>query len=126
MSVLSTAVKAKAGAKAVKGAAKNPGVVRFGAQASKPVVKLRVKTPLAKRGARRRFEHFGETARDFGETLVAYGPSAAAELGLVEAPKAKRTAPRLVAGAVLGAGAVYFLEPESGPAHRDKVKDLVS
>src|SRR5206468_7179055 len=131
MSVLSTTTKTFAGAKAGKGVAKNPGLIRIGAQATKPVAKFgaqaakpvakfgaKAGTPIAKRRARGRVSSlgssardFGDAARDFGETLVTYGPQAAQELGLVQGPKPRRTAPRLAAGAVIGAGAVYFLEP---------------
>jgi hypothetical protein len=68
----------------------------------------------------------GEAMRSAGETLVTYGPQAAQNLGLVEVPKPKRTAPRVAAGVVIGAGAMYFLEPEHGKEHREKVAHLVS
>ncbi|MGH2931185.1 MAG: hypothetical protein ACRDL8_23475, partial [Solirubrobacteraceae bacterium] len=63
-----------------------------------------------------------ETARAVGETILARGPQAAQTLGLVEAPKPKekRTAPRVATGVVIGAGAVYLLEPE----HRRRVLRL--
>lgn len=117
MAVLSTPTKAKAGAKAVKGAAKNPGVLKVGAKSTSPVAKIGLKTgaPVAKRQARKRFESFGETARTVAEDLVTYGPSAAQELGLVDAPKPKRTAPRVAVGVVIGAGAVLLVE------HREKL-----
>ncbi|HZU40977.1 MAG TPA: hypothetical protein VE992_07985 [Solirubrobacteraceae bacterium] len=139
MSLLSTTAKVKVGGKATKTAAKNPGLLKMGAQATAPLAKLGVKAgppitklgvkataPLAKRRARRRIERLGEAARELGETLVTYGPQAAQELGLVETPKPKRTAPRVAAGAVLGAGAMYFLEPGHGKEHREKVLSKVS
>lgn len=86
----------------------------------------RVYAPIAKRRARRRIGTIGDTARTYGELLVNYGPSAAQELGLVSSPKPKRTAPRLAAGAIIGAGAMYFLEPEHGAKHREKARQLVS
>ncbi|HLY51215.1 MAG TPA: hypothetical protein VKR21_18630 [Solirubrobacteraceae bacterium] len=54
-----------------------------------------------------------------------HAPRAAYDLGLAEPPKPKRTAPRLVAGVVIAASAVYFLEPEHGKEHREKVTQLV-
>jgi hypothetical protein len=81
---------------------------------------------VAKRRARKRIERLGEATMNLGQLLVTYGPQAAANLGLVEQPKPKRTAPRLAAGAVLGASAVYFLEPEHGKEHREKVLQKVS
>lgn len=118
--VLTKGAKGAVGVKAAKAVAKNPGIVKFGAKAA---------TPVAKRKARKgvnRVERFGDAAAAFGRELVEYGPQAAQELGLVELPKPKRTAPRLAAGVVLGAGAVYFLEPENGREHREKVLKLVA
>lgn len=52
------------------------------------------------------------------------------DLGLAEPPKAKRitpgVAPGVAAGVVIGAGAMYFLEPGHGAEHREKVAHLVS
>lgn len=56
--------------------------------------------------------------------MAVHATRAAYELGLAKPPK--RTTPRVVAGIVIGASAVYFLEPESGPKHRKKVVKLVS
>ena len=124
MSVLSPTTKARVGVKAAKGAMKNPGLVKVGAKASMPAA--RVGASFAKRRARRRVSRLGEAIRDAGETLVTYGPTAAQNLGLVEAPKPKRTAPRVAAGVVIGAGAMYLLDPEHGKEHREKVAGLVS
>lgn len=126
MSVL-TRSKAKVQAKATKGALKNPGLARLGAQAG-----LKAYTPIVKRRTRKRVGRvgdtartFGDTARTYGEMLVTHGPEAAQELGLVAAPKPKRTVPRVAAGVVIGAGAAYFLEPEHGPQRREKALSLV-
>ena len=116
MSVVSTATKARLGTKAAKGALRRPGMARAAA---------RVYTPIAKRRARRRIGAIGDTARTYGELLVHYGPSAAQELGLVSAPKPRRTAPRVAAGVVIGASAMYFLEPGHGAEHREKARHLV-
>lgn len=117
MPVMSTATKARIGTKAAKGALRRPGVARLGARAYAPIVKRRTRT---------RIGSIGGTAREYGELLVNYGPSAAQELGLVSAPKAKHTAPRVAAGVIIGAGAMYFLEPEHGAEHREKARSLVS
>lgn len=103
MPVLSNKTKSKAGARALK--------------ATKPYVKDR---------ARRSADQIGEASRELGDTLTAYAARAAHELGLAEAPKRKRKTPRIVAGMVISAGAVYFLEPKQGPKHRKKVAQLVS
>jgi hypothetical protein len=144
MAVLSTTTKA--GAKAAKTAAKRPRMVwstgkfwvkatkpaaKIGAKATKPAAKVAVKAgkPMAKRRARRRGDQMidvarmlGDRARLAGEVLVVYGPMVAYELGLAERPTPKRTAPRVMAGIVIGATAVYFLDAE----HREKVGGLVS
>lgn len=139
MAILSTTSKAKVGAKAAKVAVKNPSLVRrggqaaapvgkFGLKASKPVGKLGFKAakPVLKRRVRGRAERVAETARTAAEMLVIYGPPAAYELGLAEPPKPKRSAPRVAVGIFIGASAMYFLEPEHGREHREKVTQLVS
>ncbi len=128
MSLVSTTTKARLAGKTARGAATHPGAMKAGARATKPVAKLGLKTGtlFAKRRARGRVERIGEAVRSAGETLVTYGPQAAQELGLVETPKPKRTAPRVAAGMVIGASAMYFLEPGHGKEHRDKVASLVS
>lgn len=143
MSVISTATKARMGGKAAKTMAKNPGAMltlgkagakaagpmaKLGAKAGPPMTKLSMKAgkPLAKRRARRRVEKLSEAVRSAAEELATYGPQAAQELGLVEPPKRRRTAPRVAAGVVLGAATMYFLEPEHGKEHREKVAHMVS
>jgi hypothetical protein len=128
MAVLNSATKGKAGVKALEMAARKPGLLRLGAQAATPTGKFGLKAgkPLLKRRVRRRAARLGETARTLGETLVTCGPQVAYEVGLAEPPKSKRTAPRVAAGALLGASAMYFLEPEHGREHREKLAELVS
>jgi len=127
MSVVSKGTKGVLGIKAGRVAAKHPRALISGAKAAAPVGKLSLKAsrPLLKRKALRQAEKVGEAARTLGEALVVYGPQAAYELGLAEPPKRKRTAPRLAAGIVIGAGAMYFLEPGVGRQHREKVAQLV-
>jgi hypothetical protein len=127
MSALSTFSKTKLRTQAAKGAVRNPGLARLAAQGA-----LKVYTPIVKRRTRKRVGRVGETARSIGDTartygemLVTHGPGAAQELGLVSAPKPKRTVPRVAAGVVIGAGAAYFLEPEHGPERREKALSLV-
>ena len=131
MSIISPTTKTKAGAKAAKAAkamATRPRILASGTRVAVPTVKFAAKArkPLVKRRARRRADRLGKAARKFGEVVVEYGPTAAYELGLAEPPKEKRTAPRVVAGIVIGATAVYFLEPEQGPERRKKVAELVA
>ena len=125
MAVLS-ASKAKVGTKAAKTAIKNPGAVKgapkMAGKTARPVAKFgfRAAKPMTKRRAKSRFEKIGETLRSAADEIVTYGPSAAVELGLVEAPKPKRTAPRVLVGVLIGAGAMYAVE------HREQVASLVS
>lgn len=100
-----------------KGAKATFPAARLGFQASKPFLRRR---------ARQRFEHLAETARTVGEVLAVYGPQAAYELGLAEPPRPKRTTPRVALDMLIGASAVYFLEPDAGPQHRQKLGELVS
>lgn len=126
--MLSTTTKVKLGAKGVRGAVRHPGMVRAGVTGGTAMGRTAAKMtlPIVRRRTRRRIGGLADTARDIGQTLVTYGPDAAVNLGLIEAPKRKRTAPKVAAGAVLGAGAMYFLEPEHGKEHREKVAQLVS
>jgi hypothetical protein len=138
MDVLNARTKAKLGWKTAKAGAKRPNALRATVP---PAVRLTFKTgkPLAKRRARQQAQRIGETARTVGETARTLGetawmlgetlrhvPQAAQELGLAEAPPPKRTAPRVAAGVVIGASAVYFLEPGVGAEHRRQVLRLVS
>jgi hypothetical protein len=81
------------------------------------------------RQARQWLDQLRDAKRSLGELLTVQAPRAAYKLGLTERPKPKRTAPRVAAGVVLGAGvgvgAMYFLEPKHGREHRKKVAQLV-
>jgi hypothetical protein len=126
MSVLSTSTKSKAGAKAAKAIATRPRLLIVGAKASAPAAKLGLKAskPYANHLARRGADQIVEASRALGEAMAVHATRAVYELGLAKPPK--RTAPRVAAGMVIGATAVYFLEPESGRKHRKKVAKLVS
>jgi hypothetical protein len=115
MSVINTTTKGKAGLRVAKGAAKRPRLLVSGTRTAMPL----------SRHARKRADQVGDAARRVAEALAIYGPQAAYELGLAEPPKPKRTAPRVAAGVVIGASAVYFLEPGQGREHREKVAQLV-
>jgi hypothetical protein len=142
MEVLSTTTaKGRQGWNAAKTVAQNPSLTRFtvktGAKAVPPITKISFK--LGQRVGKRqgRLEHAGEVLGELGKAIfaigevvggmmAAYGPLAARQLGWAEAPKEKRTAPRVVAGAVIGAGAVYFLEPKYGPERREQLLRLIN
>jgi hypothetical protein len=128
MAVISTTSKGKLSVKTAGAALKNPGATRVVSKAVKPAAKAgaNYRTALAKRRARRRAVRARETARTVGEVLLVKAPDAARELGLIERPAPKRTAPRVAVGVLIGAGAMYLLEPGShGKEHREKVATLV-
>jgi hypothetical protein len=131
MSVLNSTTKAKGrlGLKVVGAAVKNPGTTRRAAKATAPAAKagFNLRKGLAKRRAARRVERARETARRVGYAVFVQAPQAAQELGLIERPAPKRTAPRIVVGVLLGASAMYLLEPGTpGKQHREKVASLVA
>lgn len=124
MAVLGKATKGFVGVKAAKGVAKNPKILKAGAKAAPPAAKFgwKLTKPRLTRRTRRRAERLGEAV---GSALAVYGPQAAEQFGLIEPPKPKRTAPRVAAGVVIGATAVYLLEPEHGREHREQLRQLV-
>lgn len=123
MSAFGTATKGWLGVKATKSVAKNPRLIKAGAKAGAPAAKLgwRVAKPRMKRSTRRRAERVGGV---LGSALVT-APQLAEQFGLAEPPKPKRTAPRVAAGMVIGATAMYFLEPEHGRERREQVRSLI-
>ncbi len=123
MAVLRRTTKGKLAVKAAKAVAKNPELLRYGGKAAAPAAKLRF--TIGKRRTRRQARRLGNTARAVGTTLALYAPQAARELGLFQAPKQSRRAPFVAAGVVLGATAVYFLEPAQGRQHRQQIRQLV-
>jgi len=117
MTWLSTTTKATVGVKAAQGLAKRPALAKL---------TFRVSKPLLKRRARQSAEQLADTARTLATIVAIYGPLVGQELGLVEAPKPRRTAPCIAAGSVIGASAVYFLEPQYGRERREQLLRLVS
>jgi hypothetical protein len=129
MAVLSNSTKGKASLKAAGAAIKNPAATRLVAKASAPAAKggLRLVKRAAKRKASQRIEDVAKTARTLGETIAIYGPEAAQLFGWVEPPKPKRTAPRVLVGVIIGAAAMFMLEPSAaGKERRAKARDFVS
>lgn len=128
MTLLTTTTKTMVPLKAAKGAAKHPGVLFAGARAGKPATKLglAVGKPYARHQARQRVDQLGDAVKTAGEVVSTYGPQIARELGLVEQPKPKRTAPRVAAGVVIGASAMYLLEPGHGREHREQLRKMVA
>lgn len=128
MALISRTTKTKAGLKAAKGAAKRPQLLITGTKVAVPAGKagLKASKPLLKRRARQRVDQLDRASRTLGTALAVYAPRAAYELGLARPPRPKRTTPRIAAGIVIGASAMYFLEPGHGKEHRDRVAQLVT
>jgi hypothetical protein len=128
MAVLNTTSKEKLALKGSARIAKRPALLRSGAKAAKPPIKLGFTAgkPLARWRARRRLKNAMDTAQSLGAAVKEYGPEAARLVGALEEPKQKRTAPRVAAGVVIGASAVYFLDPKQGAEHRQQARRLVT
>lgn len=129
MTMISVDTRRKAAQKAGKAAASHPTLALRAAKTTAPAARLGLKAskPVVKRRAKQRADQINRAARTLGEALTVYGPTVAYQLGLAEEPpKPKRIAPRVAAGVLVGAGAMYFLEPETGQEHRQKVLELVS
>lgn len=128
--MLSTMTKATAGAKTAKTFAQNPLLRSAVTQAGPPIAKLSVtagKKRMSRKG-RKQLEQMGDALGTVASLTSTYAPRAALaaqELGLVEAPKPKRTAPRLLAGVLIGAIAMLLLEPGHGREHRQQVQRLI-
>jgi hypothetical protein len=68
----------------------------------------------------------GGAARTAGAIAVTYGPLVARLVVAPEPPRKRRTGSAVLAGMVIGAAAVYLLEPEHGSVRRRRVMALVS
>ncbi len=125
MSFVNTTTKAVLGIKAGKTTARHSGIVKNVGRAVAPVGKasFRVGKPLMNRQLRRRARRIADTT---GLVLTSYGPLAAYALGLAEPPRQRRVTPWLGTGVVIGASAVYLLEPEQGGERRQRIAQLVS
>lgn len=114
---------------AALGLVDDPAIRHAALHATPPVAKLglNIGKRVAQRRAQQRIAQLSDAINALGAIVAAYGPIVARQLGIVEEPpKVKRTAPLVAAGAAVGAGAVYFLEPGSGRAHRERIQRLIS
>lgn len=114
----------------------DPQLRSAAAQAAPPLARIGagVGRRLARRRAQRRVRQLNDAITTARALIATYGPLAVEQLqqiGVVEPPpKPRRTrrllAPRFVAGALAGAGAMYLLEPSHGHEHRRQLQKLVS
>ena len=128
--MLSTKTKAKTGARTAKAIVQHPVLRTAVSQAGPPIARagVRVGKQRLSRKSRKQLEQLGETLGTVAGVASDYLPQAvlaAQELGLIEAPKTKRTRPRLLAGIALGAAAMFLLEPGHGREHRRQVQRLL-
>lgn len=109
-------VSSKAKSKVAKKAATNPRLTWTVFKRALPIVRFGFKLgkPVVKRKARQRVEPALVVVRTVGPLVAEYGPPLAEQFGLIERPKEKRTAPRVLVGVVIGAGAMYVLSQRSG------------
>jgi hypothetical protein len=127
--------KTAVASKAAFGLAKKPTARRATAKAARPSAKVAfmIAKPIVLRRIRQSTAQIVDAAATVAEAavmtavvLATYGPDAAVELGLVEPPpKPKPAAPRVIAGVVIGASAVYFLDPAHGQKRRDRIAGLM-
>jgi hypothetical protein len=109
-------VSSTAKRKVVKTAASKPRLTWAVFKRSLPIVRFgfRLSKPLVKRKARQRVAPALVVVRTVGPLVAEYGPPLAEQFGLIEKPKEKRTAPRVLVGVAIGAGAMYVLSQRSG------------
>jgi hypothetical protein len=111
------------------GLVEDPSIRQAAVEAAPPVARLslNVGKRFAKQRAQRRMEQVNDAVNALAALVTAYGPILARQLGIVEEPQpARRTAPLVAGGALVGAGAVYFLEPGAGRRHREQVQHLIA
>jgi hypothetical protein len=123
MSVSSTKTKAGVGGKTAKQAAKHPKLVLCGARGAQPVVRGVVK--LRTRQVRHQAVAVLDAGRSLGQSVFEAGRQAAQDAAQAQLPR-KRTAPRVAVGIVVGAAAMYFLDPTSGDERRRNVLGLIT
>jgi hypothetical protein len=103
--------------------AQNPQVRSLAAWLGR--IGLQMRGRMARGETQRRAQRISDALLTARALIATYGPEAIEQLeqmGVLERPKPKRTAPRFLAGAVAGAGAMYLLEPR----HRQQLQKLVS
>jgi hypothetical protein len=111
--------KSAVGVEAAKGILTDPAIRSAAAEAGPPVARLslNVGKRFARRRTRKQLEQIGDTINSLASLLATYGPMVAQQLGAVDAPKQKRTAPRVATGVVIGATTMYILAPKLPQRH---------
>lgn len=120
--------KASTGISTAKVIIEDPQIRRAAVEAAPPVARLGVTVGkrVARRQAREQIKQISDAVNTLSMLVSTYGPQLVKQLGLIEEPKRKRTAPRFVAGALIGAGTMYLLEPQTGSEHRQQLQRLMS
>ena len=103
-----------------KGMIEHPTFRHAATSVAVPVAKRRIRT--RSRRARRQAERYGQLAQTTAGTLA----QSAQQLGLLETPTPKRTGPRVAVGVVIGATAMYLLEPAAGAQRRAKLAAMAN
>jgi hypothetical protein len=114
-----TKTKATLGVETAKGILTDPDIRSAAAEAGPPVARLslNIGKRFARRRTRKQLEQIGDTINTLATLLATYGPMVAHQLGAVEPPKQKRTAPRVATGVVIGATTMYVLQPKLPQRH---------
>jgi hypothetical protein len=73
---------------------------------------------LAREAARMSGEQLVRAAR---RSVIRYGTAAGQALGLIERPRSRRAVPRVLAGALVGAGMAFLLDPDLAREPRRKL-----
>ena len=122
MAMLGTTTKVALGAKAAKSpVARGAGTKALKLTPTAGKAAVAAGKPILKRRTRKRVNEATDAAV---LALASYAPGAIRHLGL-RAPKRKRTAPRVLAGVVIGATAMYLFEPGHGAEHRERLLKLI-
>lgn len=120
--------KTAVGVGAARGIIEDPQIRKAAAEAAPPVARLgmSIGKRVARRQARRQVKQLGDAVNTLSLLASTYAPQIARQLGVVEEPKRRRTGSRFLTGALLGAGTMYLLEPQTGQQHREQLQRLMT
>ncbi len=103
------------GARGVGFVARHPVASRF---------TFRLVRRVAERRAERKLDNVRHALNDFADMVVKID-AAAHRMGLLEEQKKRPAAPYVIAGAAIGASAVYLFEPSAGAQRRRRLAQLL-